>query len=395
VLAAASVAVPAAAAEPPSIRAEQARERAVLAEVDGINLNLERVVQAWDGARVELGAVQRDLRANEWRLRVARRNLAVAQRRVEQRLVVIYVEGQPSAVDVFDGARSLSDLIDRIEAAQVLSRQDAEIARQAVSFDRAVRRREAVLRGERRQRAATVSRLSGRRQLIASSLAREQSLLASIHTSIQRLEAEQAARERRLAAAARARVAYQVALARQRAAAARRSRAHAPAPAPASRSRPKPAAPAPAPAARPPAPAPTTTASSPPPAPAPPAPAARSSASGHPQAAAIAARYLGVPYRWGGASPAGFDCSGLVTYVYAQLGISLPHYTVSQWAATIPIPTSALQPGDLVFFAGLSHVGIYIGNNQIIHAPHTGTVVQVASLSGWFASSLDGARRVP
>jgi cell wall-associated NlpC family hydrolase len=110
----------------------------------------------------------------------------------------------------------------------------------------------------------------------------------------------------------------------------------------------------------------------------------------------IAMRYLGVPYVWGGASPAGFDCSGLVSYVYAQLGISLPHYTVAQWNATIPISRGQLQPGDLVFFDSLGHVGIYIGGNQFIHAPHTGDVVRVSSLGeSWYASHFDGARRVP
>jgi cell wall-associated NlpC family hydrolase len=114
----------------------------------------------------------------------------------------------------------------------------------------------------------------------------------------------------------------------------------------------------------------------------------------HPEAAAIAARYLGVPYVWGGATPAGFDCSGLVAYVYAQIGIALPHYTVAQWNATTPISMSDIQPGDLVFFDGLGHVGIYIGGGQFIHAPHTGDVVRVSSLSGWYAAHLDGARRV-
>ena len=112
----------------------------------------------------------------------------------------------------------------------------------------------------------------------------------------------------------------------------------------------------------------------------------------------IAMQYLGVPYKWGGASPTtGFDCSGLVQYVFAQVGISLPHYTVSQWnyAGAVPVPKNQLQPGDLVFFNGLDHVGIYIGYGDFIDAPHTGADVEIDSLSEpWFASRYDGARRI-
>ena len=70
-------------------------------------------------------------------------------------------------------------------------------------------------------------------------------------------------------------------------------------------------------------------------------------------------------------------------YVYAQLGVSLPHYTVAQYSYpnSVYVPRSELQPGDLVFFAGLGHVGIYIGNDQFIHAPHTGTVVSIDSMT--------------
>jgi cell wall-associated NlpC family hydrolase len=113
--------------------------------------------------------------------------------------------------------------------------------------------------------------------------------------------------------------------------------------------------------------------------------------------ATIALRYLGIPYVWGGASPRGFDCSGLVQYVFAQVGIQLPHYTVSQWnyPGAVPVPKNQLQPGDLVFFNGLDHVGIYIGYGDFIDAPHTGANVQIDSLSeGWFASRYDGARRI-
>jgi cell wall-associated NlpC family hydrolase len=112
----------------------------------------------------------------------------------------------------------------------------------------------------------------------------------------------------------------------------------------------------------------------------------------------LAMQNLGIPYKWGGASPTtGFDCSGLVQYVFSQVGIALPHYTVSQWnyPGAVPVAKNQLQPGDLVFFNGLDHVGIYIGFGDIIDAPHTGANVEIDSLSEpWFASKYDGARRI-
>jgi cell wall-associated NlpC family hydrolase len=114
----------------------------------------------------------------------------------------------------------------------------------------------------------------------------------------------------------------------------------------------------------------------------------------HSSVVAIAERYLGVPYRWGGASPSGFDCSGLVMYVYAQVGVSLPHSSFAQYGMGSPVSRSDLQPGDLVFFDGLGHVGIYVGGNSFIHAPHTGDVVKISSISGWYASTYVGARRI-
>jgi hypothetical protein len=112
----------------------------------------------------------------------------------------------------------------------------------------------------------------------------------------------------------------------------------------------------------------------------------------------IAAQYLGIPYKWAGASPAtGFDCSGLVQYVFAQLGVALPHNTVAQWnfPNAVSVPRDQLEPGDLVFFSGLDHVGIYIGNGDFIDAPHTGAVVRVDSLRGaWERANYDGARRI-
>ncbi len=107
--------------------------------------------------------------------------------------------------------------------------------------------------------------------------------------------------------------------------------------------------------------------------------------SGHSSVVAIAQRYLGVPYVWGGASPSGFDCSGLAMYCYAQIGIGLSHGATDQQRASKPVPLSALQPGDLVFFGSASyshHVGIYVGGGSMIDAPHTGAVVRYDSISG-------------
>jgi peptidoglycan DL-endopeptidase CwlO len=91
--------------------------------------------------------------------------------------------------------------------------------------------------------------------------------------------------------------------------------------------------------------------------------------------AAIAAKYLGVPYVYGGESPAGFDCSGLVAYVYAQFGIRLPHSSRLQGEIGTPIARSAALPGDVVVMNGGSHVGIYIGGGRYIDAPYPGRVV--------------------
>jgi len=103
------------------------------------------------------------------------------------------------------------------------------------------------------------------------------------------------------------------------------------------------------------------------------------------RAVALARRFLGVPYVWGGATPFGFDCSGLAMYVYAQLGIHLSHFTGAQWnEGTRILSPDQLLPGDLVFFHpqsyGPGHEGIYIGGGQFIHAPHTGDVVKISSL---------------
>ncbi len=114
------------------------------------------------------------------------------------------------------------------------------------------------------------------------------------------------------------------------------------------------------------------------------------------RAATIALKAVGVPYRWGGASPAsGFDCAGLVYWAYAKLGVELPHSSYALYDLGRRVPGSRLRPGDLLFFYGLGHMGMYIGRGRMVHAPRSGRLVEIVKLRGSnYGARLIGARRI-
>jgi peptidoglycan DL-endopeptidase CwlO len=115
------------------------------------------------------------------------------------------------------------------------------------------------------------------------------------------------------------------------------------------------------------------------------------------KAAAAALTQLGKPYVWGKESPStGFDASGLVAWAFARAGVpNLPHYPLALWQLGCHVVRTQLRVGDLVFFDGHQHVGIYVGRSRFVHAPHTGDVVRVQSLSsGFYGRHYDGAVRV-
>ena len=114
------------------------------------------------------------------------------------------------------------------------------------------------------------------------------------------------------------------------------------------------------------------------------------------RAASIALGAVGIPYRWGGESPSsGFDCSGLVRWTYGRLGIELPHNSYALYGEGQRVSRARMRPGDVLFFEGLGHVGLYLGRGRMVHAPQTGRDVEVVRLArSSYGSRLVGARRV-
>jgi len=355
-----------ASAEPPGIAAKRAQAQSVLDQINETDARLERAVEAFNLANVELERIEGELRTNARHLVLAKSSLRNAQTHLADRLVALYVGGSDdSTLEVLLGARTLDDLINRLDTVERVSDQDTRVLRDIKSFRAEVKLRKQKLARAKAAQTRVVAEKAQQRSSIQGQLAERQRLLKSIKGEIASLEAAERLRQERLAAQARARLA---------AAAAQ--------PAPQTASEPagvildssevtsaEPSVELETPAAPPP--------------------------SRYGGVVGIAMQYLGVPYVWGGASPSGFDCSGFVMYVYAQVGISLPHHAASQYSMGSPVSRDALEPGDLVFFNGLGHNGIYIGGGQFIHSPHTGDVVKISSLSdSWYAATWVGGRRL-
>jgi peptidoglycan DL-endopeptidase CwlO len=337
-------------ADPGSVASKQAQAQQVLGQIGEIDRSLGAAVEQYNLANVRLHKIEGDMRENKKQLTVARANLKISQKSLAKRLVTAYTSTEDnSTLAVLLGSTSFEDLLNRVETISSTSSQDANIVQQVRSSKIAIQHHEVELRNAHAEQQHVVAQKAAQRQHIESQLAARRQLLSSIRGEIVRMKAAEAAQQRRLQAAAQARVASQ------------------PAPPPVSgvgvgASTPEGSTVAPP--------------------------------NVHGGVVGIAMHYLGVPYVWGGASPGGFDCSGLVMYVFAQIGVSLPHSSYAQVGMGTPVSMSQLQPGDLVFFTGASHVGIYIGGGQFIHAPHTGDVVKISSLSGYYSSAFYAARRI-
>jgi peptidoglycan DL-endopeptidase CwlO len=320
---------------------------------------LEHAIEAYNLANDKLKAIRGDLRQNRVDLTIAQHNLKRAQKALAARVIAIYTADESdSTLDVLVGSNSLEELIDGLEAVSSVSTQDTQVLANVKSFRAQVKQRRAELKRAKARQAELVAERAANKASIESQLAERRSLLSSIKNEIAQIQAAERRRQAELARQARARAAA-----------------------------PQPLMPTLTPSA-----APTDAAD--PSAPSEPSPLPAAPPSRYGGVVGIAMGYLGVPYVYGGASPSGFDCSGFIMYVFAQVGVSLPHNAAAQYGYGTPVDRSQLQPGDLVFFNGLGHAGIYVGGGSFIHSPHTGDVVKISSMTGWYASTYVGARRL-
>lgn len=369
----------AAAGAEPSIEDRRRQAELILTQVQALDAAVGAAAERFNGANYKLDQLAGRLRRARVELKRSRQQLEAARGHAGDRLVQLYVNGPSrSTLELVLGAQSLSEVLDAVEASERILDQDARIVGDVKRWSERTKKHERQFAASRGTQATLVRRLSSERDAIASKLSERQELLGSIQAEVERLEAEERARQVELRRRAEAELARQRALA-----AVQRSR----------RERPRTAESAPAVAAPPPS---VPTAAEPPapvPAPVPPPPADTGRGA---QVVSVAMRYLGVPYKWGGATPAsGFDCSGLTMYVFAQIGVALPHYAAAQYGLGRPVSREELAPGDLVFFRGLGHMGMYIGGGNMIHAPRTGDVVKISSIyDSYYVANWVGARRV-
>jgi len=323
------------------IATRQSQADSVKGEIASLNSELEAKVESYNNANYQLGLIDEDIQENQVKLDDATVKLGETQERLEKRLVNIYRNGSVDVIDVLMETNDLNEFMTKFDMLTKVGEQDNDDLDQVKMLKQQVEEAQVQLDSDKATQSGLVDQLSADKADIEAGLGQRQQMLTGIEGEIAQMQAQQqAAQQAALAAAQQAESDDSYGGGGGGFV----------------------------------------------------GPANPSTAGG---VVGIAMQYLGVPYVWGGASPSGFDCSGLVMYVYAQIGISLPHGATAQYAAGTPISYDQLQPGDLVFFGSgggyMSHVGIYIGGGSMIHAPFEGTVVQIGSVSS--GGSFRGAAR--
>ncbi len=307
-------------ADPASVAAKKREVRELKAKLDSIGARVGVVAERYNGARWRLSVIQGRLDKNQKVLAKAIEDMKASQRILGDRLDALYRRPEPNLVEVLVSSGSLTDAMSEMEGIERAGTEDARVVGKVRRFRDRTRTVRVELAKDRESAKVQVRKAAVAKRRAEAILAERKRLLENARADLRQAIADE---RRRRAAQARS------------LASSGYSTFRGPLP----------------------------------------------DGAGNAEAARIALSFQGVPYVWGGASPSGFDCSGLASYAYAQIGKSVPHYTYAIWGQFPQVPSDQLQAGDLVFFSGLGHMGIYIGGGNFVHAPQTGDVVRVQSLA--------------
>ncbi len=310
--------------ETAEFRAELARRQALLdeflAQLDALDRELALAAEAYNSAVERLDATKQKVVRTEYDLADAERAYSFQSELLNDRAASIYKDGAFRTMEVLLGSESLADLIARVKFLNTIGLADAEIAKALEDQRDLVRKTAEELQASQNREEALEFELKARQIEVMLRIQERQEMLATAQLELLELLDEHAAR----------RQAEEATLLRSILSGANE--------------------------------------------------AGIRIEPGSPVETAFA--YYGIPYLWGGKTPSGFDCSGLMRWVFLQHGVELPHYSGSQFLRGEKIAPAALQPGDAVFFGSpIYHVGMYVGGGYFIHAPRTGDFVKIAPLA--------------
>ena len=349
-------------AAPEDVAQAKVEAQQLRSEIESLGNKVEMSVERYNNAQYELGKTQKAIAVNQAKLDRSQKDLAKASDRLEERVRGMYRNGRTSFLDALFTSRSFSELINRLDLMGKIGTQDSQVLEQVGQYRDEVAARKAKLAEDRQDQKRLVAESKAASLEVQSQLAAQRDALRGKEAQIAQLQREEEQRQARLAALAR----QAAAQARSQRVARRSSGGSSSGGSSSSGSSSGESAD-------------TSSHNAPSP-----------SAGG--SVVDVAMNYLGSPYRWGGSSPSGFDCSGFTMYVYSQVGISLPHSSSAQYGSGTHVSRSELQPGDLVFFGSpIHHVGMYVGDGNMIESPYTGASVRIRGID---RSDYAGATRI-